>query len=115
MSIATSVSAYKLFEEIVDLLKEKWHNLHIELYCIKNDFFGHSINVAGLITGQDYFNQLTDKKLGEELFISTNSLKNDEDIFLDDMTLDELSEKLNVNITPVENDGYILVQKILGK
>ena len=115
VSIATSVSAYKLFEEIVDLLKEKWHNLHIELYCIKNDFFGHSINVAGLITGQDYFNQLTDKKLGEELFISTNSLKNDEDIFLDDMTLDELSEKLNVNITPVENDGYILVQKILGK
>ena len=115
VSIATSVSAYKLFEEIVDLLQEKWHNLHIDLYCVKNDFFGHSINVAGLITGQDYFNQLTGKSLGSELFISTNSLKNDEDIFLDDMTLDELSEKLNVKITPVENDGYILVQRILGK
>lgn len=115
VSIATSVSAYKLFEEIVDLLQEKWHNLHIELHCVENDFFGHSINVAGLITGQDYLNQLTDKKLGSELFISTNSLKNDEDVFLDDMTLEELSEKLNVKITPVENDGYILVQKILGK
>lgn len=115
VSIATSDSAYKLFEEIVDLLKEKWHNLHIELYRVKNDFFGHSINVAGLITGQDYLNQLKEKNLGEELFISANSLKNDEDIFLDDMTLDGLSKKLNVKITPVENDGYILVQKILGK
>ncbi len=115
ISIATSVSAYKLFTEIVDLLKEKWHNLDIQLYCIKNDFFGHSINVAGLITGQDYFNQLTDKPLGEELFISTNSLKNDEDVFLDDMTLEELSQKLNVRITPVENDGYMLLHRILGK
>jgi len=115
VSIATSVSAYKLFEEIVDLLQEKWHNLHIELYSIENDFFGHSINVAGLITGQDYFNQLSGKNLGGELFISSNSLKSDEDIFLDDMTLDELSKKLNVVITPIENDGYILVEKILGK
>ena len=115
VSIATSVSAYKLFEEIIDLLQEKWHNLHIELYNIENDFFGHSINVAGLITGQDYFNQLSGKELGNELFISTNSLKNDEDIFLDDMTLEELSDKLNVKITPVENDGYSLVQKIFGR
>lgn len=115
VSIATSDSAYKLFEEIIDLLKEKWHNLHIELYRVKNDFFGHSINVAGLITGQDYLKQLQEQKLGEELFISANSLKNDEDIFLDDMTLDELSKKLSVKITPIENDGYVLVQKILGE
>ncbi|MBR5273081.1 MAG: DUF512 domain-containing protein [Clostridia bacterium] len=115
VSVATSVSAYKLFAEIVDLLEEKWHNLHIDLYSIENDFFGHSINVAGLITGQDYFKQLIGKPLGDELFISTNSLKNNEDVFLDDMTLDELSQKLNVKITPVENDGYIFVTKVLGK
>ena len=84
ISIATSASAYKLFSEIVDLLTEKWHNLHINVYKIENDFFGRTINVSGLITGQDYYNQLKDKELFDELFISSNSLKRDEDIFLDD-------------------------------
>jgi putative radical SAM enzyme (TIGR03279 family) len=114
VSIATSVSAYKLFEEIVDLLKEKWHNLHIELYCIKNDFFGHTVTVAGLITGEDFKNQLKDLDLGDELLIPRVSLRNEGDKFLDDVTIEELSEFLNIKVTAVESDGAVLLDKLIN-
>jgi len=70
--------------------------------------------VTGLLTGCDMYNQLRDKKLGDELFIPENALKADEDIFLCGMTLDELSEKLGTCITPLGADGYEFVRAIIG-
>ena len=35
-------------------------------------------------------------------------------MFLDSITAEELSEKLGVNIEPVDNDGYALVDTILS-
>ena len=52
--------------------------------------------------------------MGEELLIPRVSLRNEGDKFLDDITLDELSEYLNVKVSPVENDGYKLLEKISG-
>ena len=115
VSIATGVSAYPLIAEIVDKLKKKCHNLTVNVYPIKNEFFGEQITVSGLITGGDILNQLEGKKLGDELLIPSSMLRHENDLFLDDMHIDTLGERLGVKVTAVNNDGYELVYNILGK
>ena len=84
------------------------------IYAIENDFFGHSINVAGLITGGDLINQLRGRELGERVFISQNMLRRLEQDFLDDVTLEQASEALGVPIYPTEADGFMLCDAIFG-
>ena len=115
VSIATGVSAYPLIAEIVDKLKKKCHNLTVNVYPIKNEFFGEQITVSGLITGGDILNQLEGKKLGDELLIPSSMLRHENDLFLDDMHIDTLGERLGVKVTAVNSDGYELVYNILGK
>ncbi|OJU11770.1 MAG: Fe-S oxidoreductase [Clostridiales bacterium 43-6] len=105
-SVATGISAAPYLKSLVDYMNQKWDNMNIEIFPIENDFFGRSIDVAGLITGQDIINQLKGKNLGTELFIPSVMLKHEENIFLDDITVDELSEALNVPVTAVPVDGY---------
>ncbi|MDO4815243.1 MAG: DUF512 domain-containing protein [Bacillota bacterium] len=113
-SIATGVSVAPYFEKLVCKAAEKYDNIKGTVYAIENDFFGHSINVTGLITGQDLINQLKGKDLGKRLFISQNMLRREEMDFLDDVTLEEASEALGVPIYPIEQDGFNLWDAISG-
>ena len=115
ITIATGEAAYPFIREMVDNIKKKWDNLECTVICVKNNFFGGHITVAGLITATDILEQLKDISLGEELLIPSVMLRDGGDMFLDSITLNELSEKLGVEITPVNNDGYEFVDKILGK
>ena len=108
-------AAYNVLCELIKKVRKKWHNINCNVYDIRNNFFGENITVAGLITGQDLLLQLKDKNLGDELLIPSAMLKQNSNLFLDDYTVDELEKELNVKISPVENDGYILLDKILGK
>ena len=114
ITIATGESAYPFIKAIVDKTEKKWDNLKCNVVAVKNNFFGGHINVAGLITATDLEDQLKDKDLGEELLIPSVMLRDGGDMFLDSVTLEELSQKLNIKITPVDNDGFQLLDKILG-
>ena len=114
ITIATGESAYPFIKAIVDKTEKKWDNLKCNVVAVKNNFFGGHINVAGLITATDLEEQLKGKDLGEELLIPSVMLRDGGDMFLDSVTLKELSQKLNIKITPVDNDGFQLVNKILG-
>ena len=114
VTIATGESAYSLLCELTKKAEEKFQGLKVNVVKIENKFFGTTVTVAGLLTGQDLKEQLKSKNLGEELLIPRVSLRNEGDKFLDDITLDELSEYLNVKVSPVENDGYKLLEKISG-
>lgn len=114
-SIATGVAAAPFIQKLVDEAKETWHNLNGRVYPIVNDFFGHDITVAGLITGQDLIAQLKGKDLGDELLLPDVLLKFHEDVFLDDVTLDQVREALGVPITMVNSDGYELLRCMLGE
>ena len=92
-SIATGVSAAPFFDRLLKMAKEKYPALNGRVYAIENDFFGHSINVTGLVTGGDLINQLKDKELGQRLFISQNMLRRQEMDFLDDVTLVQASNE----------------------
>lgn len=115
LSIATGEAAYPLIVELIDEITKKWHNLKVHIIKIKNTFFGGKITVAGLLTGKDLLEQLQGQIVGDELLIPGVALHREEDLFLDNVTLKELSEKLNVRIVPVPNSGRDFIQAVLGR
>ena len=114
ISIATGSSAYEFICDMADKIMKKFKNIKINVYKIVNDYFGHTITVSGLITATDIIKQLDKKDLGEALYITRSMLKCDEEVFLDDITLKELEEKLNVKVIPCENEGKIFVDRIIN-
>ena len=88
-------------------------NLEINVYKIVNNFFGDTITVSGLITATDIVEQLKGKDLGETLYIPKSMLKADEDIFLDNITLDKIQEMMNIEVVPCLNKGNDFVDKLL--
>ena len=113
-SIATGVSAAPFLARLVDIARGKCGKIKGNVYPIQNDFFGRTITVAGLVTGQDLIAQLKGKELGERLLIPANMLRAGERVFLDDVTLDDVERELGVPAIPVAQDGYELLDAICG-
>ena len=87
-----------------------------QVVAVVNDFFGHLITVSGLVTGQDIIAQLgTREKLGERVIIPANMLRHGEGVFLDDVTLEQLSDALKRPVQVSETDGYSLADTIFSK
>ena len=114
VSVATGYAAYRHIQDVCERLCDVFCGLKINVYPIKNDFFGHSITVAGLLTGRDISAQLSDKDLGDELLFPSVCLRAEGDVFLDDMTPDELSERLGVPVAPTGSDGCEFLRNVLG-
>ncbi len=114
VSIATGHAAYGFILECAEKITAKFPNVKIHVYEIKNDFFGESVTVAGLVTGRDLLAQLAGKELGEELLLPSCMLRHGGDLFLCGKSREELETELSVHITLCENDGYDLLEKVIG-
>lgn len=112
-AIATGVSAAPYLQKLLDSAGEKFPNLQGRVYPIVNDFLGHTIDVAGLVTGGDLIAQLRGKPLGQRLLIPQNMLRHGEGVFLDDVTLENVQKALGVPVEPVIQDGGELFDAIL--
>lgn len=108
-SVATGMDAYPHIKECAEKLAAKSGG-RINVYGIRNDFFGPSVTVAGLVTGGDILNQLQGKEIGSCLILPRCMFKEFHDVFLDNMTVNELSEKLGVKIKIIDTDGYSFVK-----
>lgn len=113
VSIATGHSAYEFIKSMANDIMEKCSDVEINVYKIINNFFGETITVSGLITATDIIDQLKDKDLGEALYIPRSMLKADEEIFLDNITLEELIKIMKIEVIPCLNEGKDFVDKIL--
>lgn len=112
LSIATGKLAYRFIKEMADKIMAEFPQITIHIYPIKNDFFGEMITVSGLLTGQDLKAQLSGQILGERLLLPQNVFKSGEDIFLDDITRQELENALQVPIDIVKSSGKDFVDSI---
>ena len=112
--IATGKLAAPFIARYIEEIKKKFPNVQIPVTTIENRFFGEKITVSGLITGQDLKEQLSGLDLGEKLLIPCSMLKGDEEIFLDDMTLKELSEALKTEMVIVDTGGRDLVEAVIN-
>ncbi len=113
LSIATGEAAYEFISSIAHELENRLSDTKINVYKIENKFFGENITVAGLIVGQDLREQLKDKDLGTKLFIPSVMLRYENDLFLDDVSIDSLSQELGVEIETVNNSGFEFVEALL--
>ncbi len=114
LSIATGMAAAPQLLRLCESAIERNEGLKIHIYPIENRFFGGHITVAGLLTGQDIATQLSGRELGSRLIIPSCMLRSEGDCFLDDMTVEELKQKLGVPVTVIPAGGYPLLEEILS-
>ena len=113
ISIATGRLPYPYLEKLVREIEKVYPGRNVHVYPIRNDFFGESITVAGLITGQDLIAQLKDKTLGDRLLLPAVMFKSGEEVFLDDITKTQAEDALQIPINIVKSSGYDLVDAVL--
>ncbi len=112
---ATGMSAQPFIAALVAQAKEKCPSLQGEVVGIRNDFFGHTIDVAGLLTAQDIIAQLKERELGDHILLPANVLRHGGDVFLDDLTVEDVEQALGRPVTVVEQDGFSLVDAIFTR
>ncbi|MDK2808713.1 MAG: hypothetical protein PWP24_1450 [Clostridiales bacterium] len=114
-SMATGVLAAPIIKEILEKTKELFPNLEGNVYTIINDFFGNDITVAGLLTGQDIIAQLKGKPLGDFLILPSVLLRSGERVLLDDVTVEDIEEALDITVRIADTDGKSLIDTMLDK
>jgi putative radical SAM enzyme (TIGR03279 family) len=113
-SVATGAAAGRYMTNLLKAAIGKFGMMRGRVHTISNDFFGQTVTVSGLVTGGDIIAQLKDFDLGARLLIPRNMLRSGEDVFLDDVTVDELSAALRVPVEVVGPDGADLLRAFLG-
>ncbi|WP_250278692.1 DUF512 domain-containing protein [[Clostridium] colinum] len=113
-SVATAKLAYPLIKKLCDKICEKFSNTKINVYEIRNDFFGKTITVSGLLTGGDIVNQLKDKELGDILFLPENCVRADDTVLLDDMDITDIERELNIKVCLSKDNGADFIKQFIG-
>ena len=115
LSIATGFLEYPYIQKMASRIEEKYSNTQIHVYPIRNDFFGELITVSGLITGQDLIHQLQNQKLGDRLLLPCNMFRSQEEVFLDDITLAQVEDALQVRADIVKSSGQDFIDVIVNE
>ena len=113
ISMATGRLAFPYLKRLMGEIEKVYPGRKVNLYEIRNDFFGEMITVAGLITGQDLIAQLKGQNLGKRLLLPACMFKNGEEVFLDDITKTQAEDALQIPINIVKSSGYDLVDAVL--
>ena len=114
-TLVTGKLAFPYMKMFADKVMAEYPKIKIDVVAIRNDFFGERITVAGLLTGQDIVNQLKEHGYCKNILLPRCVLKADEDIFLDDMTLDDFKSALQVNVEVVKSSGRNVFLSMLGR
>ena len=102
ISWVTGTLAADMLEKHIIRRLNQIENLTINLIPVKNDFYGHDIEVSGLLVGQDIFNHLKDKVLGDLVLLPPRVLNHD-NLFLDDWSVKKLRDLLNTEVIVYKN------------
>ncbi|MGN0508318.1 MAG: DUF512 domain-containing protein, partial [Ruminococcus sp.] len=96
VTVACGTGVHPFMKKIMTMINEKFPNITINTQPIKNNFFGGGVNVSGLVTGGDLIAQLKGKNIGERLIIPSSMLRFENDLFLDDVSTDDVERELKV-------------------
>ena len=114
VTIACGEGVFPYMKRIMSMINEKFPNIIINTMAIKNNFFGGGVNVSGLVTGGDLIDQLRGDDLGDRLIITSSMLRFENDLFLDDVSTDDVERELGVTLVPVNNNGNDLVEAVIA-
>ena len=113
-TIATGLDAAPMLSHLLQLARAQFPDLQGQVIPVVNRFFGEQIVVSGLITGQDLIAQLKGRDLGQRLLLPDNMLRYHENVFLDDVTIQQVEDALGVPLTFVPQDGFELCDAMFG-
>lgn len=123
VAVVTGQAAYSEIKELCKraedffTISKKGSNtkmLTADVFAIKNNFFGENITVSGLVVGSDIVNQFKGSIEYDEVLLPESMLRNEGDLFLDDMSLEELEAKIGLKISVIENDGGDFFYRLSG-
>lgn len=114
VTVVTGEAAYPLISELSKKAEDKINGLKVQVVPVKNKLLGSMITVSGLLCGRDIADALSGTDLGDELIIPPNCLRSEGDMFLDDMTVDGLSDILGIKITQNGSSGEDLLSALGG-
>jgi putative radical SAM enzyme (TIGR03279 family) len=116
VSVLTGTLAVPVLQQAIQRLNGI-QGLTVQLVAVPNDFFGGSVSCAGLLTGADILKALAERRdlLGDAVLLPAVAFKEDEDIFLDDLPLADLSARLGVPALRVEATARGLARATLGQ
>lgn len=114
VTIACGEGVFPYMKRIMSMINEKFPNITINTRAIKNNFFGGGVNVSGLVTGGDLIDQLRGDDLGDRLIIPSSMLRFENDLFLDDVSTDDVERELGVTLVHVNNNGNDLVEAVIA-
>jgi NifB/MoaA-like Fe-S oxidoreductase len=107
VTLVTGVSFSATLKRVLEKLKMV-EGVRITQVTVENRFFGPSVTVAGLLTGGDIMRSLKGKRLGGLVLVPANALREDDDVFLDGMKLQQLEQSLDVRIVKVEGFSSLI-------
>lgn len=114
VAVATGVASYPTILNLANRINSMTDKVNVEVYEIKNKFFGESITVSGLLTGKDIEEQLRGKINADILLIPSCAVRREEKDFLCGMSVSELQKLLGVKIRLTENNGYDFLNAVFG-
>lgn len=113
VTLVTAKLIYPTICWAAEQIQKKYPNMELQVVCITNHFFGEQITVTGLLTATDIIEQLSTLELGDWVVLPSVVLKADEDIFLDDIALEDVQKSLQVPIHIVKSNGMGFIQAVL--
>ncbi len=113
VTLVTAKLIYPTICWAAEQIQKKYPNMELQVVCITNHFFGEQITVTGLLTATDIIEQLSTLELGDWVVLPSVVLKADEDIFLDDIALEDVQKALQVPIHIVKSNGMGFIQAVL--
>ena len=114
-TIATGTAAAPFMTYLLEQARAYFPALRGQVIAVENDFFGHTIDVAGLLTGQDLSAQLRRVPELGRVLLPLHMLRHGENVFLDDYTVERLSAELNCPVQIVGIDGGDLLDAMLER
>lgn len=114
VTVVCGTGVFSHMKAITQMINKKFPNITIQTIAVENKFFGGTVNVSGLVTGGDIISQLKGKSLGSRLIIPSSMLRFENDLFLDDVSTEQVEAELSVKLTAVNNSGAELVSAITG-
>lgn len=113
--LVTGESAFDFITNATNKVKGVCPNITANVLKVKNNFFGETCNCTGLLTGEDIYLAIKDCNFTYDYVIIPDvTLKQDEDVFLDDMTLLELKNKINKKIIITNGSGLSFYHALTG-
>ena len=114
VTVACGESVRPFLDDMLNMVREVFENIEINVVSVKNRFFGGGVNVSGLVVGRDLIDTLKNVDIGDRLLIPSVMLRFDGKVFLDDTTLEEVEQKLCVPVLPVNNSGQDLLDAVIS-